>query len=308
MSDRGCDSSRIDSQRKGPLEARATCPTEPSPLTQVFGALRMQIDLSYLENGFQIQSKFRFLFPTQIWKPLQGKLRKILAEHITYLNTYYYPLLFDVKEMEYNFSLPFLSQYFYKNIILEILVNCDESNLSTDKHLRKFCNTAHNFTSNQAQFPRIRLPKFENKACISLSFGKDSLTSFALAKELGLDPVAVYIKDTGASKENAAKVKMCQRFAKEFRTDVFTIKNELEDLRDSSEHDFGANSLLGTYAIALVPFSIFFRSKYILLGNEQSRNDYYFGREGFIAYPTFDQTSEGTSANSIVSFRQGCMT
>ena len=121
----------------------------------------------------------------------------------------------------------------------------------------------------------------DEKAIISMSFGKDSLLTYALAEEIGLDPEIVYIIEDSFTYEQKHKTEIGLKFENEFGKKLHILSHETGKLRNydylklpKSEYGWGLQST--EYALDLLPFAYAFNRKYLLFGNEQSTAETYF--------------------------------
>jgi hypothetical protein len=140
----------------------------------------------------------------------------------------------------------------------------------------------------------------ETSAVVPLSFGKDSLLTFALAEELGLNPRGVFVDEPGFSGERAHKEELGVRFRDEFGHVLEILNHDTGKLRDSDhlgtqadEYGWGLQST--EYALLMLPYARFWGAGYILFGNEQTAGESYRDTKGrWTVYPCYDQSPEWT--------------
>jgi len=99
--------------------------------------------------------------------------------------------------------------------------------------------------------------------------------------------------------EEKHKTALAEAFNKEFGVKLNKIVHTAGNLRDGirlgvgkTEIGWGLQST--EYALMILPVAHRFKSRYILIGNEQSCAEYYYDREGYICYPAYDQSHEWT--------------
>jgi len=138
----------------------------------------------------------------------------------------------------------------------------------------------------------------KDKAIISLSFGKDSLLSYGLAKESGLDYRIFFVEESEREKtaEGVWKKKIIKQFCQKERQKVYLVKDNIEKLffhpklSGKFKELENINGMLA-FALELIPAAYYHRAKYLIFGNEATFNNFFINHDGFKAYPSFDQTS-----------------
>jgi hypothetical protein len=133
---------------------------------------------------------------------------------------------------------------------------------------------------------------------VPLSCGKDSLLTLALCKDIGLDPVCVYINDTVSGTENEMKLLCLKKIAGEFGVKLCLVTNELENLNDfefwdKAETCLGYSHMIAGFCFIALPLAHYFGAKYILLGNQYDMNYSFMNKDGYRAFPSFEQSRAG---------------
>jgi hypothetical protein len=164
----------------------------------------------------------------------------------------------------------------------------------TSELLKEFMNLKTRFKDNEIKFPAYDEPSREDRSVVSLSFGKDSLLTWAVCRELGLNPQAAYIVEPVLLYEEKHKDRLAKRFQEDFGVELQKIEHTAGQLRDGfilgvgkTELGWGLQST--QYSLMLLPIAHNWNSRYILFGNEQSCGEFYYDKEGFICYPAYDQ-------------------
>jgi 7-cyano-7-deazaguanine synthase in queuosine biosynthesis len=155
----------------------------------------------------------------------------------------------------------------------------------------------------------MKIPSYnanvEERAILSLSCGKDSLLSLGVCDEIGLNPISIYINDTVSPPENKIKTKFVKKIAKEFGFKFFIVKNEIEKLNDfefwdKDESCIGYTHMVTGFCFISLPFSHYYKAKYIVVGNQQNMNFKFCNKNGFLTYPAFDQTRRWMKQQDIM--------
>lgn len=156
-------------------------------------------------------------------------------------------------------------------------------------------NIEFEFRDYNTKLPKKYNVKTENSSIISFTFGKDSLLTLALCQELGIKTIPVAIEEKDTPIENKERNKLIKKFFAEHRIDVLRLKNETAFLHDWKfwnvpKTDWVFGQVLTEYCLELIPLAYYYKTRYIMFGNEQSCNDFYFTDEGFKCYPVADQS------------------
>ncbi len=139
----------------------------------------------------------------------------------------------------------------------------------------------------------------EEQAVLGMSLGKDSLLTMGLAGEIGLKLRMVYFNDADETNrtEFIHKSAIIKSMEKETGLRIEVLNEHIDNLLSKGgkvgDAFFNTNAMLA-YSLQIVPLSAESGSRYIILGNEQNFNDSFTNKDGFEAYPSYDQTSEYT--------------
>jgi hypothetical protein len=179
-------------------------------------------------------------------------------------------------------------------MIMDLPSCADVDGTFTTELVKEFVNLKTNFKDNEIKFPRYRHESREDSSVVSLSFGKDSLLTWSVCREIGINPQVAYIVEPALTYEECHKDRLALEFQKEFGVELQKIDHTTGQLRDchrlglgKSEVGWGLQST--QYAIMILPIADHFQSRYILFGNEQSCGEFYMDKQGFICYPAYDQ-------------------
>lgn len=267
----------------------------------------MELNFSQKEEGIEAEhegKKYCLRYPEGMWKNYPRKSRDFLFDNLSHLLTINTPLMKEEKEVQYNTFFP-LFRGFFSQIVLNSLPHAVEDYaVSAGKMIKKFLNIDYRFKDWKVKAPFYDGDK-EEKAVVALSCGKDSLCSLGLARELGLEPIGVYINDTVSPPENKLKIEFLEKIEKELGVKIFKVVNEIEKLNDfetwgKDETCIGYTHMMTGFSLIVLPFNHHFKAKYTIVGNQANMNFRFMGSDGFLSYPSFDQSREGMKQQNIM--------
>ncbi len=249
-----------------------------------------------IKNGVLIKIKkklFKVIYPTLIWSRFPKSLHRIFADSITYIATWHLNL--SEKQMViYHFPHPPIEPVFFKMILYSIPMNVfDNQDVKSSQLIKEFYN--YNF---QTQFRGLNYSfsgkktkkRLKNNGIILFSFGKESLLTYGLLKELGVKTYLFFMKEPQSSTENKHKKKLANRFYEKFNEEVFFYPLSIGKLRQLTGLYCGCDIILCQYAFLLIPYFFAYQAKYLFFGNEQSCNFSIIDKEGFSVNPVFEQS------------------
>jgi len=254
----------------------------------------MKINCKATSNGINItinRKDYKITYPKNIWK--NYKQKNLLIDNLAYVKTHSLTLIKE--NIEYQTKHPLLKSFFDTCAVRDIPrisewepYNCK---VSTRELMKNFLNANITFKDYNGRFPNNKHNLKEN-SILAFSFGKDSLLSYGVAKEINLEPNLVFIKDM-FDHEAEHKLKKKHEFEKEFKTKI-NIMNDNTDKIFSGKFNINLSvtNALNSYLLMLLPFQNHFNSKYIIFGNQQNMNQYFYDKEDFKTYPSYDQSSE----------------
>ncbi|MEM5793389.1 MAG: hypothetical protein QXY45_03495 [Candidatus Aenigmatarchaeota archaeon] len=248
-------------------------------------------------SGFSIKfkkRKFYLRYPSKIWSEYPEEIKDVFIDNVAHLLTINLPLISGSRKIIYNTSAPIFRSFFQSVVINSIPAAVDDYNFVTDDVIKKFLNVQYEFKDYKVKIPSIDYQSLE-RALLSLSFGKDSLLSLGLCNEIGLNPVSVYINDTVSPAENRIKLKLIKKISEEFELKFHVVRNEIEKLNDfefwnQDESCIGYSHMMSGFCFISLPFAYYYKTRYIVLGNHQNMNFGFYNKDGFLTYPSFDQT------------------
>ncbi len=211
-----------------------------------------------------------------------------------------WPLAFK-ERVQYDFGEVFFSDFILKTCSTDVSEIAEDCRVDTRELLRDFEEARKNiFFSEVRESSCVFDNVFSdaNKAMILMSFGKDSLLSFGIAGEIGMDVSLFYNFESSNDKdyESRKKVSILKRFSKSFNNRSYLLRDTTERLTvnalPSRFRDFVSSTTLFHFALLTLPIASKENIGSIIIGNEQNFNDTFVNRDGFRAYVTPDQNSE----------------
>jgi len=240
---------------------------------------------------------YNLIYPGGIWQSYPRKAKDFFIDNIAFAQTVAMPLVSGIKTLNYGTASPLLRPFFNSAVVKNIPSAAEGAASGT---IRQFINTSYIFKRAAPRRPYFGGRMRKDRVVVAFSIGKDSLLTMAVCRELGLEPVGVYINDTVSPGENGIKIKYMKEIARRLGVRIIVVTNETEQLNDfenwsGEETCLGYVHMIPAFAFTLLPVARYFRAGHIILGNEQNMNFPYFTDDGYVAYPSFDQSAEGTA-------------
>ncbi|MFA5076313.1 MAG: hypothetical protein WC480_02755 [Patescibacteria group bacterium] len=264
---------------------------------------RLSKDSFYLLNNPDSQKKYLIKYPEKIFNNLADETKKAWADNLLYCRTCSLSLV-TTKPLYHNIPEPQLAKLIHYGLIKDLPRISFETGIKTKKLLAQFWANQKNkkivFTikgKGQAALPNKK--NLANKAIIAMSFGKDSVLSYGLAKELGLDCQLVFINEL--EEHNSPELKFKMKIIKEFeakeRKKVNLMINNIDGIFYTKKIKNNIGELENTnanlsFTLEMLPFAYYYQAKYIIIGNECNFKDYFINDEGFKTYPAYDQSAD----------------
>lgn len=251
------------------------------------------------ENGFSVEFKgstYPVIYPKGYWSKTPKQTRLALTENLALATTMHLPLVFKDYKITYHSGRPLLEPYFVENFLRDIPSCAEVDGTDTAEMVREFFDVRFSYAESEITLPSQEPVEDAHRAIVGLSFGKDSLLTYAVADELGLDPEIAYLVEESMTYEEKHKTALAERFKKEFGKSLHILKHDTGKLRDYkhlglpfSELGWGLQST--EYAIEFIPLAYALEGKYILFGNEQTTSETYVNeKDGWLIYPCYDQS------------------
>jgi hypothetical protein len=243
-------------------------------------------------------------YPEDIWQGYPKQIRQVLIDNLAYLLTVNLPVVTKLDKIHYNTAIPAF-QPFYNMVVMRSIPTAIETFPETTwSVLQHFLNIEYSFDDEHAKIPEY-IGSLGERAVVPFSSGKDSLLTLALAKEIGLRPIAVYFVDTISPKENLMKTEFSKKLCDEQGIQIHHVINELEKLNDFEtwglpETCLGYSHMVTGFCFMSLPLMHHYKAKYLLLGNQQDMNFPFVNEEGLTTYPSFDQMWAWTKHQSTM--------
>ncbi len=270
-------------------------------MKNISGKNNFELKISYQvgNDGFRIsvngEAQYSVIYPQKIWKQFERK--NILAENFIYSRTGPLGVATD-KKIGFEMGRPFLHRIADQGVLGDLPHVGFANRLKVLRLVNLFKDRKISFADVKKSEKIIpQKQALHNKAILALSFGKDSLLTYGLIKELGLKYQLVYVNEMEGeySIENEHKRKIIRAFVK-------NEKEKIEYLEDNADSIFynknwpvkieefdNSNGMLA-FALEFLPFAYYHQAKYLILGNEKNLDDFWL-QDGYKAYPSFDQSS-----------------
>ena len=261
-----------------------------------------------LDNGLVVKinnKSLRLRYPPGIWGRFPKVHRQILSENIAYSSTFQIPYLYpSLRRLNFGFPVPLSEPFMFKGLALSLpstaIMQSHKKDRVTSNLLRRLFEIDFVYSSKKTEIPPYNRTSFSDQAVMPFTFGKDSLLTFALARELGLTVHPVYIAEPHYPYEELVKRHLSESFQKEFKTRISMFKNTLGLLRDPAGW-LGWELQLTQYSLILLPYVYAKKAGYILFSNEQSCNDTIVDEDGFRCNPVFEQSHSWLLQNSLMT-------
>ncbi len=271
----------------------------------------LRVNRKVLKSGIEItlgRKDYVISYSPYIWKEFPDVYRQTFADTLAYSLTMHLAMGVH-KKIIYNFPPPVMESFFFKGMIYSLPETALTDHTATMSKLLKQLYNTH-FSIEFAQRPKIARFKNvnrnnKNRSVIPFSFGKDSLLTFALSKELGIIPYPVFFREPKSPYENRHKYKLAQRFFDEFDVDVNIFPVAAGWLRETTGLWWGWDLLLTQYTMLMIPFLFGTRAKYLFWAHEASCNETFIDKEGFQVNPVFEQSYQWLLSSNAMARTMG---
>jgi len=258
----------------------------------------MNVQSRICKDGFKIRMSkdYSIRYPSEhMWSALNENTRLSLMDNITYVKMAPYAALMK-EQFTLNTREPVLKEYVDKCIIKDLPRFAFEDNLTAAKLRANLKVAKINFEKGTPIVPSEK-KKYRDGGILALSFGKESLLSYSVMKEMGVPTRPVFIEDTWDN-ELFHKKALIARFEKEFKEKVEILVDEFDNsckdplMRKIKSHGVYGCGAMNGYMLMLLPFVYHHKVNSIVFGNEQNFNNPFRDREGEMCYPSYGQSGE----------------
>ncbi|MBI4439642.1 hypothetical protein HY638_01610 [Candidatus Woesearchaeota archaeon] len=261
----------------------------------------LNINSSKTRDGMRVSFRgknYGIAYPGKKWEKIPRDLQETLVRNIALVSTIHLPVVLEEKKIRYNTGFPIFESMFYQNMIYDIPSCTMFNGRRASEAIRDFMNVDFEFSDYEFSIPDTSYDAGDN-VVIPFTFGKDSLLTFALCRELGLKQSLVHVEEPMFRHEMPQKDILSGKLKKEFNADVERLTHKTGLFRDMAhlgvdKKEFGWGHQTTEYSLLMVPYLVNRKARLVLFGNEQDNNYYIYDDEGFICYPSFDQSSSWT--------------
>jgi hypothetical protein len=202
------------------------------------------------------------------------------------------PLISEKENIHYNTPQPLFEDEIKEIILHQIPGIADDYNLDTAQTIQRFKNIQYSFTGEGITDAEANV---RDGAILLLSCGKDSLLSLGFARELGVDTTPIFINDTTTPHENSVSLETVEKIGKNEGIKIEIVTNNIEKLNDFEEWNkppscLGYSHMITGFCFLAIPF-LHNTASMVLLGNQQNMNFSFQTKEGYIGFPSYDQTA-----------------
>ena len=235
---------------------------------------------------------FEIIYPENIWPKYPPFQKKLLSENLTFALTFHLPYLWQRDSLNYLMARPVSEPFLFKGFISALPSTALMKKESTTKLIKKLFEIDYHFIQGKNILTSNLFPRETNKtAILPFSFGKDSLLTYSLLKELGINPIPIFVKEPLSVEENYHIEILAKKFFEEFKEKVIFVENQAGKLREAGEGGwYGWELQLTQYAIMLLPIIWAKKARYLFFSNEQSCNEEFLDKEGFWCNPVYEQS------------------
>jgi hypothetical protein len=248
-----------------------------------------------------LKKEFSIKYPGKVWPSLKDSTKEALADNLTYLKLASYSAILNDR-FTFNTRKPILKPLIDRCAKEDFVRFGFEDKINPENLKKRFERAT--FTFKEGGSPPVdEGSDYDEGAVLSISFGKDSLLSYSILKELDTKARLVFFEDTWDA-ELMHKKRIIKAFEKEFKEKVDVVVDEVDNLDSDpglkavkSNAVFGSNAMNG-YMLMCLPFNFQSRYNQLIFGNEQGFNDKFKDTHGNEGYLSYEQSSEGMAVQN----------
>ncbi len=236
---------------------------------------------------------YDLIFPKNKWDLLPTELKDFFAQEFGFISTATMPLISEINNIRYNTPSPLFENELKEIILHQIPGIADDYEFDTQQTIDRFKNIHYSFTETSTINPQTNV---DDGAIVLLSCGKDSLLTLEFARELDIDITPIHINDTTTPYENSISLETVKKIEKSSDISIEIITNNIEKLNDFETWNkppscLGYSHMMTGFCFLALPF-LHNNASMVLLGNQQNMNFSFRTNQGYIGYPSFDQTTK----------------
>ncbi len=260
--------------------------------------MKLTVSTRQAGNGFDVlvnRKPYPVRYPEEVWQTFPQEFRNPFSQTIACITTIHTSFALNTY-VDYEFPLPPVESLFFNGLVLsmpENITDFEDKNYDVSFYLQRVINSfykvrfKHNEPSDTVDTPFYK--SRTNTAIIPFTFGKDSLLTLALCRELGIRPTLVFFIEPTNRFENRQKRLLMKRFSQEFGYRIYEIEVPLAQLKQTHGLWWGWDIFLTQYTLFLIPYLHFFKPEYLLWSNEMECNE-TINFKGWRISQTFDQS------------------
>lgn len=260
----------------------------------------MKLEFRKSENGVLLNADnklFSLEYPREIWDNYPSSLKELFLDNFSFISTIVMPLVAEINEVDYNTSKPLFEEVFRNSILKDIPSAVEDYKDRSEDVINKFLKIKYNFKDKNVKKPELN-NNFDERAVLSMSYGKDSLASLGVCREVGLESAGFYVNDCVSPSENEIKIEFSKKISEEFNVPIHVIKNEIEKINDFEYWKKEEGCLSYSHLIAEICFlssvlNNFYKAKYFVMGNENGMTKSFVNKDGYKCYISYDQSPAG---------------
>ncbi len=258
----------------------------------------MNVNSEMCKDGFKIRisKDYSIIYPSEkIWGSLKENTRLCLMDNITYAKMAPYAAIMN-ERIDLGTRKPLLKGFIDECIRKDLPRFAFQDEVRTGELRANLKASKMGFAKGAPIIPSEK-KRYSDGALLALSFGKESLLSYSVMKEIGIPLRTVFIEDTWDI-ELFHKKALMGRFEKEFGEKVEILVDEFDNsckdplMRRIKSHGVYGSGAMNSYMLMLIPFIYHHQVNSIVFGNEQNFNNPFTNKEGEKCYPSYDQSGE----------------
>jgi hypothetical protein len=296
----GFSSQKYSSQDTGkPVSIQVLKSTKLLPsLTFVAAKTDLSMSIGYHRFGNELTiraflaKKFKVIYPDYLFRNIKRRTLDTIFSNYVYCTTSSLQIFY--RNMNFAFEKPYLKDFVDKTLVKDIPKLSRNMVRKIHELERNVDRSKMSFTKNEPKIlDLVDKKQFKDGAVLSISFGKDSMLSYALLKELKI-PTTLVNLHLGLPVDGKSRQKVIERFNKNEKQNVVVVKDEsekiyaVENVSTNFRHISYTNGI-NAMSLMLLPFSIYNQYKYMVFGNERDLDGYFMFKEKRI-YPSCDQS------------------
>lgn len=234
-------------------------------------------------------------YPIGVWQSVPERQKDALSRTATYFATRHLAVA-QKKTLEYRFPPPaarLMYDYGLFYSMSEAPYEFTDKNLTMESVMKSVYNAEFSvhFSGPVPPIEKLTVPPVKKNAVVMpISFGKDSLLTFAVCRELGFAIHPIFFEEPTCTYQNIKKRELRSSFNREFGVSVTPFVNSLGALRQAGSMMWGWDMLLLQYTTLLLPYVYHLAPQYFFWSNEQSTNEHATTRDGYRVNYTHEQS------------------